>query len=160
MNNKYYKQLGKRTPSFYNFPQMFKWQWCQRFLRETSMVKKNSVYTVQKVSISISRFYLAHLWIRDQIVETLFSTGVTSENKTIHTPPPIPSSQCWGGCCFVQVAGTVAQHCVEGVGWEKLCFPLFKLAKYRGSLVQSVSTKFVADCRSVQINSLHTTPEN
>ena len=134
MNNKYYKQLGKRTPRFYNFPQMFKWQWRQRFLRETSMVKKNSVYTVQKVSISISRFYLAHLWILDQIVETLFSTGVTSENKTIHTPPPIPSPQCWGGCCFVQVAGTVAQHCVEGVGWEKLCFPLFKLAKYREAL--------------------------
>ena len=156
MNNKYYKQLGKRRPRFYNFPQMFKWQWRQRFLRETSMVKKNSVYTVQKVSISISRFYLAHLWIRDQIVETLFSTGVTSENKTIRTPPPIPSSQCWGGCCFVQVAGTVAQHCVEGVGWEKLCFPKIQ----RGSLVQSVSTKFVADCRSVQINSLHTTPEN
>ena len=156
MNKKYYKQLGKRTPRFYNFPQMFRWQWRQRFLRETSMVKKNSVYTVQKVSISISRFYLAHLWIRDQIVETLFSTGVTSENKTIHTPPPIPSSQCWGGCCFVQVAGTVAQHCVEGVGWEKLCFPKIQ----RGSLVQSVSTKFVADCRSVQINSLHTTPEN
>ena len=84
--------------------------------------EKNSVYTVQKVTVSISRFYSAHLWIRDEIgkvtevVETSFSTGVTSENKTIHTPPLLPSSQSWGVCCFLQGAGTVAQHCMEMVG--------------------------------------------
>ena len=29
--------------------------------------------------------------IRDKIVETLSSNGVTLENKTFHTPPPSPS---------------------------------------------------------------------
>ena len=67
--NKYYKQFGKRTPKFYNFHQMLKWQWRQRFLKEMSIVKKNSVYTVLKVTNSISRFYLTHLWVRDQIVK-------------------------------------------------------------------------------------------
>ena len=35
---------------------------------------------------------------------------------------------------------------MEGVGEEKLYFPLFKVGQ-RGHLGQSVSTNFVADCR-------------
>ena len=35
--------------------------------------------------------------INDKIVETLSSNGVTSENETIHTPPPsFNSIQSWG----------------------------------------------------------------
>ena len=72
--------------------------------------------------------------IGDKIVEILSSNGVTSKNKIIHTPPPIPS---WGVCCFLQEAQTAAQHYIEGVGggWGaggeegKLYFSFFKLAK-------------------------------
>ena len=39
------------------------------------------------------------------------------------SPPPPPSIQSRGVDCFLQVAQTVAQHCMEGVGEGKLNFP-------------------------------------
>ena len=60
------------------------------------------------------------------------------------TSTPHPSIQRWEICCFLQVAQTVAYHCMEwgGGGWgggvgagAKPYFPLFKSANYqKGSL--------------------------
>ena len=65
-------------------------------------------------------------------------------------PSPFPSIESWGVCCFLQVARTAAQHCMEGSGGggkESFIFPFFKLAKrQRGPLGRSVSTNFVANC--------------
>ena len=59
------------------------------------------------------------------IFETLFSNGATSENKTIHTPPlPLHSKMGY----FLQVTLTVTQHCMEGVEVGKFHFPLFRSA--------------------------------
>ena len=33
---------------------------------------------------------------------------------------PLPSIQSWGVCCFLQVARTTAQHCMERMGEDKL----------------------------------------
>ena len=42
----------------------------------------------------------------------------------------------------------MAQHCMEGVGEEKLYFPLLKSVKLqKAPLGRSVSTHFVAECR-------------
>ena len=50
-------------------------------------------------------------------------------------------------CCFLKVARTVAQHCMEGMREEKLYFPLVKSGKRKKApLGQRVSTHFVADC--------------
>ena len=78
-----------------------------------------------------------------KIVEKLSSIGGTSKNKK---STPLPSILHWGVCCFLQVAGTVAQHCKEGVGDGELYFTLFTLAKrQRGPLGRSVSTNVVPD---------------
>ena len=67
--------------------------------------------------------------IADKIVETLYSNRVTSENKTIHTPLLFPPFKVASVCCFLKVARTAAQHCMEGMGEEKLYFPLLKSGK-------------------------------
>ena len=62
-------------------------------------------------------------------------------------PSPLPSIQSWGVCCFLQIARTAAQHCMEEIGERNLYFLFFKLAKrQKGSWGRSVSTNFVADC--------------
>ena len=85
--------------------------------------------------------------IGDNTVETLYSNRVTSENIRIHTPSPVPSIQSWDVSCFLKVARTVAQHCMEGMGEEELSFPLLKSGKcQKAHLGWSVSTHFVVDC--------------
>ena len=85
--------------------------------------------------------------IGDKIVQTLYSSRVTSENIRIHTPSPLPSIQSWDVSCFLKVARTVAQHCMEGMGEEKLSFSLSKSGKRQKVLLgRGVSTHFVADC--------------
>ena len=55
---------------------------------------------------------------------------------------PFPQSKVE---CLLQVSCTATQHCVEGVGEEKLHFPLLKSAKrHKGPLTQGVSANFVA----------------
>ena len=54
----------------------------------------------------------------------MHSNRVTSEEKPIH-PPPLPSIQSRGVCCFLLVARTEKQHCMKGmVGGGELYFPL------------------------------------
>ena len=65
--------------------------------------------------------------IKDKIVETLSLNGVTSENKTFLTPPPLPSLKV--EVFFLQVAQTVVQHRMEGIGEGKIYSLFFKLAK-------------------------------
>ena len=67
--------------------------------------------------------------------------------ETTNLPPPPPTSiQSCGVDCFLQVARTVAQHCMEAVGEGKLNFPFFNLAnRQKGCFGQSVSTNFVAN---------------
>ena len=58
----------------------------------------------------------------------LYSNRVTSENKRIRTLPcPLPSKL--DVCCFVQIARTSAQNCMEGMAQEKLLFPPFKVSE-------------------------------
>ena len=72
--------------------------------------------------------------------------GNFREHKNPH-PSPAPSIQSWGVYCFLKVARTVAQHCLEGMGEEKLSFPLWKSGKcQKVHLGRSASTHFVADC--------------
>ena len=71
-------------------------------------------------------------------------------------PLPHPLRSKLGVYCFLQIARTRPQHCMEGVGEGKFYFPFFKSAKRRkGPLGQSVSTNFVADCRKVYYCSLN-----
>ena len=67
--------------------------------------------------------------IGDKIVETLYSNRVTQENTRVRALSPVPSIQSWGVCCVLFVARTSAQHCMEGMGEEKLYSPLLKLVK-------------------------------
>ena len=83
--------------------------------------------------------------------QTVYSNSVTSENKTIHPPSPHLFRPFKVGvfCCFLQAAWTATQHCMEGMGEEKLYFLLLKSIKHpKGPLRQSVSENFVADCGS------------
>ena len=87
--------------------------------------------------------------VSDKIVET-YSSRVTSESIRIHTPPLSPPFKVGVFFFFLKVAPTVAQHCVEGMGEEKLYFPLLKSGKrQKAPLGQNVSTYFVADCRNM-----------
>ena len=62
-------------------------------------------------------------------------------------PSPVPSIQSWDVSCFLKVARTVEQHCMEGMGEETLPFPLLKSGKrQKVHIGRSVSTYFVADC--------------
>ena len=47
-----------------------------------------------------------------------YSNRVTTENKRMHTPSPLPLSfiQSCGVCCFQEVARTAAKHCMKGMG--------------------------------------------
>ena len=68
--------------------------------------------------------------------------------QTNPQPLTLPFVQSWGVCCFLQVAWTAAQHCMEGMGEGQLYFPFFELAKHcRGPFKGSVPTKYVTDCR-------------
>ena len=42
------------------------------------------------------------------------NNGASSENKENHTPAPPLFIQSWGVCCFLPVAQTASQHCMEG----------------------------------------------
>ena len=107
-----------------------------------------SLFKVKKDSINLRYLRKVQLHtIGDKIVETLYSNRVTSEN-----PSPVPSIQSWDVSCFLKVARTVAQHCMEGMGEETLSFPLLKSGKrQKVHLGRSVSTHFVADCSCVTI---------
>ena len=68
------------------------------------------------------------------------------ELRRTRNPHPSPPFSIGVFFCFLQVAGTVAQHSKEGVGDGELYFTLFTLAKHqRGPLGQSVLTNVVAD---------------
>ena len=78
--------------------------------------------------------------IGDKVFETLY--GNFREHKNSHpspVPSTVPSTQSWGVCCFlkVRVARTVAQHCMEGMGEEKLYFSLLKAGKHQKAVVVS-----------------------
>ena len=73
--------------------------------------------------------------------------GNFGEHKNPHPPPLPPAIQSWGVCCFLKVAWTVSKHCLEGMGEEKLSFPLWKSGKHQKvHLRRSASTHFVTDC--------------
>ena len=50
--------------------------------------------------------------IGDKIIDTMYSTRVTLENKTIHTPSPPFIVEVF--VVYYRVAKSVAQHCMEG----------------------------------------------
>ena len=78
--------------------------------------------------------------IGNKIVEAFCSKRVVSENKTIHTPHLLPrSTQSWGVCCFIQVVQTAVQHCMEGIGEEKLYSPFLKSVKIKKPHLVEVS---------------------
>ena len=84
------------------------------------------------------------IWVAigNKTFETVYSNSVTSENKTIHLPPSphlFRPFKVGVFCCFLQAAWTAAQHCIEGMGEEKLYFLLLKSIKRpKGPLGQSV----------------------
>ena len=55
---------------------------------------------------------------------------VTSEDKTIHTPPPSPPFKVGWFVVFYRYLNIVAKHCLEGMGGggEPLFFP-FEVGK-------------------------------
>ena len=78
--------------------------------------------------------------ICDKIVEILYSNRSTLQTKQ-STPFPLPSIQSWGVYCFLKVARTVAQHCMEVRGKKELYFPLLKSVKrQKVPLGRSMST--------------------
>ena len=84
------------------------------------------------------------IWLKthicDKIVEILYSNRSTSQTKQ-STPLSLPSIQSWGVYCFLKVAQTVAQHCMEGRGKKELYFPLLKSVKrQKVPLGRSMST--------------------
>ena len=75
--------------------------------------------------------------------DSVLKYGNLREQKN-HTPTP-PLHPKLGCLFFLQVAPTAAQHCMEGIGEEKLYFPLLKLVKRQKAPFRfSVSTNFVA----------------
>ena len=82
---------------------------------------------------------------RDKIIEKVSLNGVTSENKTIHSPPPPLHSKL---ACLLFSSGSLGSsttlHGDDGGG--KALFPPFKLAKLqRGPLGRIVLAYFVAN---------------
>ena len=59
-----------------------------------------SCFLVAQTEISKLPLYFTPSSISDEIVETLSSKGVILENKTIHTPPRLPTIQNWGVVVF------------------------------------------------------------
>lgn len=108
----------ENTPRFYNFREMLKWQWRQRVVKETSIVKK----IIQSTPYKPARFP-GFIWHISEFVikvvrslncwDIVLNWGNFIEQNNPH-PYPLSSSQSWGVCCFLLLAGTVAQHCVEG----------------------------------------------
>ena len=77
--------------------------------------------TIQRIKLAIQS---AHLFAHNLQSATLVlsSKGVTSENKTTHTPSLHLKLKCLS--CFLQVAPTVIQHCMDGFeGGNALFFP-------------------------------------
>ena len=87
--------------------------------------------------------------IGDKIVETLYSKGVTSENKRINTPPtPLHSKM---GCLLFSIGSSNRGTTLHGgVGGRKALFSAFEVGKTSegrfSALERTVSTNFVADC--------------
>ena len=88
---------------------------------EKQRKKKNTCVMYSTLTIFITTVTLNGTTIGDKLVDTLYSNRVTSENKRNYTPPSI---QSWSVCCFLQVAPTAAQNCMEGIGKEKLYYTL------------------------------------
>ena len=65
-----------------------------------------------------SLLFLKRPTIDDKIVDTMYSNRVSSENKRIHTPALSPPFKV-----AAELARTVAQHCMDGMGEEKLDSP-------------------------------------
>ena len=87
------------------------------------------------------------LWLQSTAKLLRHSNRVTSENKTIHTPPPPLHSKLFFFVCFVKVAPTATQHYTKGMGKGKLYFPpLMSVKLQKGPLRQSVSINFFAEC--------------
>ena len=95
--------------------------------------------------LSVCRRLIAHKPAMDSVLKLI---RVISENKRIHTPS-LSSPFKVGVCCFLWVARTVAQHCMEGMGEEKLFFPLLKSVKrknaqFQGEVSQLILSPIVA----------------
>ena len=73
-------------------------------------------------------FFYENLNRRQNCWDTILKQGNYREQKN---PPPSPnlSIQSWGICCFLQVARTSAQHCIDRMGEQKLYFLLLKSVK-------------------------------
>ena len=91
-------------------------------------------------------------WLRDKIVETLYSNRATTENKRIHTPPPPLHSKL--GCLLFSIGSSNSGTTLHGGdGGGKALFPLLEVSKASESpLGRSVSTtcNFVTNC-SLQV---------
>ena len=61
--------------------------------------------------------------IDDKIVKTRSSDEVTSENKTIQSPPTPFPFEAANDCCFLQAARTAAEHCMDWMGRKIFIFP-------------------------------------
>ena len=96
---------------------------------------------------------LSSTYNRRQIVETLYSNRVTSENKRIHTPPLSPPFKV--GRFVISKgssnSGTTLHGGDGGGGGSYNYFPLQGQKKcQKAPLGQSVSTHFVGDCNLIQ----------
>ena len=84
----------------------------------------------------------------DKIIDTLSANGVTSENKTIHTPlHPLHSKL---GCLVFPTDSSNSDTTLHGGGrgGKALFSPLKVTAKFqKGPLKQSVSTNFVVNLK-------------
>ena len=118
MNNKYYKQLGKQTPIFSNFREMFEWQWRQRVVKETSILKK----IIQSTPYKPTRFpgFIWRSWIRDQsgkVTELLrhcSQLGYLQRTKqSTPLPPPLLSKL---GCLLFSTGSRNSGTTLHGDG--------------------------------------------
>ena len=92
---------------------------------------------------------LAYKRIGDKIFETLYSNRVTSENKE-STSFPCPLRSKLGFLLFSKGSSNSGTTLLGGDGGEKLYFPLLKSGnRQKAPLGRSVSTHFVANCKSV-----------
>ena len=74
--------------------------------------------------------------IGDKIVETLYSNRVTLENKRIHTPSLSPLFKVGAFAVFYSSSNSgITLH--EGMGGEKLHFPLLKSRKHKKSQIRT-----------------------
>ena len=66
--------------------------------------------------------------------DIVLNWGNFREQNNPHSSPPPPLLSKLGWLLFSTGSRNSGAHCVEGVWGGKLCFPLFKLAKYREAL--------------------------